>query len=91
MFSLLSVIASVAPIGGNPLFRQLYNRTLDTFPGAIFLLFGSVLCVSALCNLFLYLMRHEMKPAIIGKEIRTDVKGDEDSLNTETTVEAFEK
>jgi hypothetical protein len=41
VFSLLSVIASVAPIAGNPLFRQLYNKTLNTFPGAIFLLFGS--------------------------------------------------
>jgi hypothetical protein len=41
-FSILAVIAALAPVAGNPLFRQLYNLTIDTFPGSIFVL-GSAL------------------------------------------------
>jgi len=59
-YSFLAVLAALAPVAGNPLFRQLYNATLDTFPGAIFLLYGAILFCPAMGNLFLYFMRSEM-------------------------------
>jgi hypothetical protein len=31
MFSLLAMIAAVAPLVANPVFRQLYNQTLVSF------------------------------------------------------------
>lgn len=61
VFSFLAVLASLAPVAGNPMFRQLYNATLNSQPGAIFFLFGAILLCSALGNLYLYFMRHEMK------------------------------
>ena len=57
VFSLFAVAASIAPIGGNPIFRQLYNKTMDTFPGAIFLLCAGLLFLAACVNLFSYFMR----------------------------------
>ncbi len=60
VFSLLAIVASIAPIGGNPLFKQLYNKTIGTFPGAIFHLFAALLFLAACGNLFMYFMRHEM-------------------------------
>jgi hypothetical protein len=50
----------VAPVAGNPVFRQLYNKTLDTFPGAVFLLFAAVLFLAGAVNLSLYFMRRKM-------------------------------
>ena len=61
VYSFMAVLASLAPVAGNPLFRQLYNKTLDTFPGAIFLLYAAILFCSAIGNLFLYVKRDELK------------------------------
>ena len=37
VFSILAVLASLGPVAGNAMFRQLYNNTIATFPGSIFL------------------------------------------------------
>ncbi len=60
-FSILAVIAALAPVAGNPLFRQLYDATLDSFPGAIFHLAGALCLTAAFGNLYLYFQRHEIK------------------------------
>ena len=60
VFSILAVVAALAPVAGNPLFRQLYNGTLETFPGAIFLLAASLLLVSTAINFFIYTKRHQL-------------------------------
>ena len=48
------------PVAGNPLFRQLYNQTLDSFPSAIFILSSAFLSVAAIGNLTLYLKRNQI-------------------------------
>ena len=72
VFSILSVIASVAPIGGNPVFRQLYNKTIDTFPGAIFILFAALLSLAGMVNLFLYFMRDKIDHRAEGGDHQED-------------------
>jgi len=79
VFSILAVIASVAPIGGNPVFRQLYNKTLDTFPGAIFLLFAALLALAGMVNLFLYFMRGKIDHRAVGED-QQEVQGQEKVL-----------
>ncbi len=60
VFSLLAVVAALTPVAGNPMFRQLYDATLQDFPGAIFILAGSLCLVAAFGNLFLFAKRDEM-------------------------------
>jgi PCFT/HCP family folate transporter-like MFS transporter 1/3 len=73
VFSILAVVAALAPVAGNPMFRQLYNATLETFPGAIFLLAASLLFVAPAGNFFIYIKRHELENAEDSEEksIRT--------------------
>ena len=84
VFSLLSILSSLAPIGGNPLFRQLYNKTLNNFPGAIFLLNGSILIFSAAGNLFLYSMRLNIKTENKENILESKVEIDACILNEST-------
>ncbi len=86
VFSMLAVIASVAPIGGNPLFRQLYNQTLSTFPGAVFLLFAALLFLAGCVNLFLYFSRDKIKTAADNNNEITEEEREkkiEESIQTE--------
>jgi hypothetical protein len=64
MFSVLAVVSAITPIGGNPLFRQLYNYTMSTFPGAFFLLFAALHFVAAVLTLMVYFKRQEIKTCI---------------------------
>ena len=52
-------------MAGNPIFRELYNHTLDTFPSAIYLLCAAFLAVASLGNLAIFMKRKaiEMKPS----------------------------
>jgi len=56
----IAVVASLAPIAGSPLFRQLYNYTLHTFPGAYFFLFAAFHLIAACCSIYVYYKRHEL-------------------------------
>ena len=86
VFSILAVIASVAPVGGNPVFRQLYNKTLSTFPGAVFLLYAALLSLAGFVNLFLYFMRRKIKT---GNEVEeeTGSGSDEDKAGNKDEKE----
>jgi TRAP-type mannitol/chloroaromatic compound transport system permease small subunit len=60
VFSILAVIAALAPVAGNPIFRQLYNATIDTFPGAIFTLGSALLLLATFINVFIYTQRDKL-------------------------------
>ena len=89
VFSMIAIIAALAPIGGNPVFRQLYNKTISTFPGAVFLLFAALLFLACCGNLILYFMRHHMVHEENEKEREDqDQKEDEkfnESIQTQST------
>jgi len=59
-FSILAVVAALGPVAGNPVFRQLYNATIDTFPGSIFLLAASITLVAMAGNFFIYTKRDKL-------------------------------
>ncbi len=61
IFSVIAVVSATTPIGGNPLFRHLYNYTMSTFPGAFFILFATLQFVAASLSLFIYFKRQEIK------------------------------
>jgi len=87
VFSLLAIMASLAPVAGNPIFRQLYNKTLNDFPGAIFLLYGAILMVSAAINLYLYFKKQEFRTEPEEEEVLKEEAKEkmEESVNTEST------
>ncbi len=60
VFSILAVIAAVAPVAGNPIFRQLYNQTLGSFPGSIFLLAAALLLPAMMGNFLIYINREKL-------------------------------
>ena len=62
VFSILAVVAALGPVAGNPIFRQLYNATIDTFPGAFFLLGSLLMLVAILSNVLIYTQRHKLAP-----------------------------
>ena len=62
VFSFLAVIAALAPVAGNPMFRQLYDATLKTFPGAAFLLAGFMMMLAAFGNLVVFSKRRHLVP-----------------------------
>ncbi len=87
VFSLLAIMASLAPVAGNPIFRQLYNKTLNYFPGAIFLLYGAILMVSAAINLYLYFKKQEFRTEPEEEEVLKEEAKEkmEESVNTESS------
>ena len=60
VFSLLALVAAIGPVIGNPIFRQLYNNTIDTFPGSIYLLAAAMLLMATTGNFFIYTQRHQL-------------------------------
>ena len=60
MFSVLAIFCALMPLLANSTFRPLYSWTLPIFPGAILIMAGSLLTISALLNLYLYTQRHRM-------------------------------
>lgn len=61
MFSALAIFAALMPLMSNPIFRQLYNHTLDTFPAAEILLATAILTTSAILNFVVYIHRGRLK------------------------------
>ena len=56
VFSIMAVVAALAPSAGNPVFRQLYNATIDSVPGAIYYLASSLLLVTLFGTVFIYIV-----------------------------------
>ena len=86
-FSILAVIAALAPVAGNPLYRQLYDATIDSFPGAIFLLTAALYMAAAIGNLFLYFKRDEL---INGESNNNNVKSNQEEEEAKTTRSLLE-
>ena len=54
IYSIQSIVISISFMASNPLVRGLYNKTLETFPGAYLLLNASLLVLSGFGNFFIY-------------------------------------
>ena len=63
VFSFLAVIAALAPVAGNPIFRKLYDATLKVFPGAAFLLAAFMMMLAAFGNLIVFAFKRHLVPA----------------------------
>ena len=77
MFSVLAVVTCLGPIAGNPLFRQLYNFTLNDFPGAIYILFAALQFVALCGNFFVFMTRNKVKGGpsdVTGHQNNDDVR-----------------
>jgi MFS family permease len=57
VFSVLAVIAALAPVGGSPLFKQVFNLTSETRPGTFYLMAGGFCLAAAAGNLVLFFKR----------------------------------
>ena len=57
VFSALSMIYQFVPLLSNPAFRQLYNKTLESFPGAEIVMSACAFYMTALINSYLYAQR----------------------------------
>jgi hypothetical protein len=80
MFSILSILLSLTFMISNPIVRQLYNKTIDSFPGSFLLLMAAMLTVAGFGNLFTYLKQNKVKlPSqnsddnLISKEPKKDI------------------
>ena len=54
VFSALAMIFQFVPLLSNPAFRQLYNKTLESFPGAEIVMSACAFYMTALINSYLY-------------------------------------
>jgi TRAP-type mannitol/chloroaromatic compound transport system permease small subunit len=61
VFSMLAVVSAIAPMIGGPVFRQIYNFTLNTYPGAVFFIFAGFMLVAVAANVFVFLNRNHIK------------------------------
>ena len=73
LFSIQTVLISLASMACNPIVRKVYNETLKSFPGAFMLLSASLLLLSGFGNLFIYTNRKELKQSN-QEELEEDIK-----------------
>ena len=74
MYSIQSIVIALAFLASNPIVRNLYDQTLDSFPGAYLLLNASLLVLSGFGNFFIF-----------AKEGSTEVKGESEEKKTESS------
>ncbi len=60
IYSLLAIVSAVAPMIGNPVFRQIYNFTLNSYPGAMFFVFAGTVAIAAASNVIVFLNRNHL-------------------------------
>ena len=63
MYGFINVLTSVIGLMTIPLYRGLYDTTLETFPGAFLLLSASISLLSAFAYLFLFMKKGNMDAA----------------------------
>jgi hypothetical protein len=56
----IAILSAVLPFVSDPAYKLLYNNTLDTFPGAMFILTGSIYLVISLIYVFIHGQRHRL-------------------------------
>ena len=71
IFSAVAVLAAVMPIISNPVFRGLYNATIETFPAAFIFLAASIVGLCTLLNFLIFTQRHRLLVNRKGKVIQT--------------------
>ena len=72
IFSSLAIFTCLAPMLANVVFRQVYNLTLATFPGAEMVMAAGILIISAILNFYLYTQRHRMFTSEEKSTIKSD-------------------
>ena len=72
VFSAIAFLSGLMPIASNPAFRQLYDRTLDTFPGAFLIMSAAIGLVLAVANFYLYTHRGNMLVDRKGELVKND-------------------
>ena len=72
MFSALAILSALMPLLSNPVFRGLYNKTLDTFPAAEILLATAILFTSTVGNFVVYTQKWRIRKTF---EEREESKG----------------
>ena len=72
IFSSLAIFTCLAPMLANVVFRQVYNLTLATFPGAEMVMAAGILIISAILNFYLYTQRHRMSTSEEKSTIKSD-------------------
>ena len=82
VFSILAVLASLGPDAGNAMFRQLYNNTIATFPGSIFLLGASLLFLTAGVNVFIWTQRSKLQYVPDERELASIVQQGDGKIYT---------
>ncbi len=89
MFSVLAVVTCLGPIAGNPLFRQLYNVTLNNFPGSIYILFAALQFAALSGNFLVFIKRtnvNEDPSGVTGHQNNDDVTVSQKNIHQEETV-----
>ena len=76
VFTLASVASSVASLCTSALMQKIYEWTVDSFPGAMYLFSAATECVSTILVslLYWYVRKHEKVHGPIGKD-QDDLKG----------------
>ncbi|XP_050674415.1 proton-coupled folate transporter-like [Leptidea sinapis] len=65
MCSLIGFVEAVVPVIYTPIYSKVYSTTLDTFPGAFYLLGGMMTVPAVLIFVFLYIMhKREMRDVV---------------------------
>merc|ERR1712062_316542 len=60
IYASVGIVAAIVPLASNPAFRQLYNYTIKTFPGAVLILAGCIILVKIAIYLTVYLQRSNL-------------------------------
>jgi MFS family permease len=92
VFSLLAILAALAPVAGNPIFRQLYNKTMDTIPGSIFILGAALLFLAGVSNIFIFTQRSklEYEPDSEDEKLKESERTEDDQNGQIFVIEASE-
>ena len=61
LFSGVAILSAVAPLLSNPVYRKLYDLTLDTFPSAFLLLSASIALMQFCGNFVVFTQRKRIK------------------------------
>lgn len=57
----MGIMSAFMPMVGNPIYRILFDRTIEEFPRSVLILSSAIAFLNATCNVFLSTQRSKMK------------------------------
>ena len=72
VFSALAMIFQFIPLLANPAFRQLYNKTLESFPGAEIVMSACAFYMTGFISLYLYKQSHRIYNRRYSKDLKDE-------------------